>query len=170
MYSRLALFPLLFLTVAFQAPNDSIQRHYKAAQDFYGAGKLDEAEAEYKAALGEGYRNLGKVLLAVGEYDGAIKGLDRAVTSGGDFETILIEQATAYFYLQQYAKAIDPLKKALAANVRSSAANHLLGKVYFMLGELDKAASHLEIALKLARGDFDISYTLALAHLTLKHL
>jgi tetratricopeptide (TPR) repeat protein len=168
--SSVALFPLLFLAAASQAPADSIQRHYKAAQDYYTAGRFNEAEAEYKAALGEGYGNLGKVFLAVGEYDKAVKALGRAVANGSASETILIEQATAYFYLQQYERAVEPLKRVLAANPKSSAAHHMLGKVHFMLGQFDNSASHLEIALKLAPGDFDIGYTLALARLKQKQL
>jgi tetratricopeptide (TPR) repeat protein len=166
MYSRLALFPLLFLTVAFQAPDDSILRHYRAAQNLQSAGKADEAETEYRAALGEAYGRLGKVLLAKGEHHKALKALERAVIS----ETILIDQATAYFYTQQYEKAVVPLEKALAVNARSPAPHHLLGKVYFMLRRFDKAAGELEIALKSAPADFDIAYTLALTRLKQKQL
>lgn len=170
MYSCLVLLPLLFLTVAFQAANDSIQRHYKAAQDFYSAGKSDKAVAEYKTALGESYGGLGKILLAEGEYQRAFKALDRAVSSHNVSESVLIDFATACFYIQQYEKAIGPLQKALAANPRSAPAHHMLGKVHFMLGQFDKAASHLDIALKFAPTDFDIGYTLALARLKQKQL
>lgn len=170
MYSRLALFPLLFLTVAFQAPADSIEKHYKAARELHASGKLVEAEAEYRAALGEAYRNLGKVLLAEGEYQRAVKAFDRAVAGGVASETVLIDQATAYFYTAQYEKAIDPLKRAIAANPRSPYGHHLIGKVYFMLRQFDRAAVELAIALKLAPEDFDIAYTLALAHLKQQQL
>jgi tetratricopeptide (TPR) repeat protein len=170
MYSRLALFPLLFLTVAFQAPLDSIERHYKAARELHNSGKLVEAESEYRAALGEAYRELGKVLLAGGEYKKAIEAFDRAVPAGASAEVMLIDQATAYFYAAEYDKAISPLKRALAANPKSIAAHHLIGKVHFMLRQFDKAAVELEIALKLAPSDFDIAYTLALAHLKQQQL
>ena len=170
MYSRLALFPLLILTVAFQTPEDFIQRHYKAAQNLQSAGKPDEAIAEYKSALGEGYRNLGKILLAEGEYQKAVKAFDRAVAHDSVSQTILIDLATAYFYTQQYEKAIAPLEKALGSDSRSHAAHHLLGKVYFMLRQFDKSASELDIALKLKPTDFDTSYTLALAYLKQKQL
>ncbi|MGA9769030.1 MAG: tetratricopeptide repeat protein [Blastocatellia bacterium] len=170
MYSHFFLLPLLFLTVAFQATGDSIQRHYKAAQDFYSSGKPDQAIAEYRIALGESYGGLGKVLLAEGEYQKAVKALDRAVAGGSVTEATLIDLATACFYIQQYEKAIDPLDKALAKNPRSAAAHHMLGKVHFMLGQFDKAASHLSIALKFAPADFDIGYTFALACLKQKQL
>jgi tetratricopeptide (TPR) repeat protein len=170
MYSRLALLPLLFLTVAFQAPEDFIQRHYKAAQNFQSAGKPGEALVEYKAALGEGYRHLGKVLLAEEEYQKAITAFDRAVDNGRITETILIDQATAFFYTQQYEKAIAPLQRALLLESGSNAAHHMLGKVYFMLGRFDQSATELELLLKSKPTDFDTGYTLALAYLKQKKL
>ena len=165
MYLSLKLFPLLFLTVAFQGPTDSVQKHYQAAQEFQNAGKINEAVAEYEIALSEAYRKLGKILLAEGEYQKAVKAISQAVAHGKATEDVLIDQATAYFYTGQYDRAIDPLKKMLATNARSIAAHHLLGKVYFMLREFDKAAGELEIASKLGPADFDVSYTLALAYL-----
>jgi tetratricopeptide (TPR) repeat protein len=170
MYLRLALYPLLYLTVAFQAPEDSIQRHYKAARDYHNAGKAKEAEARYRAALGEAYRNLGKVLLAQGEYQKAVSALGGAVAFGVVSEPVLIDLGTAHFHTRQYEKAIDPLRRALDANPRSAAAHHLLGKVYFMLGQFDRAAVELEIALRLAPSDFDAAYTLALAWLKQKQV
>ncbi len=162
--------PYIHLTAAFQAPADLIERHYKAARDLHASGKLVEAEAEYRAALGAAYRSLGKVFLAEGEYQKAVKAFDRAATDGVASETILIDQATAYFYTGQYEKAIDPLKRALVANPKSLDGHHLVGKAYFMLRQFDKAATELDIALKMAPGDFDISYTLALAHLKQQQL
>jgi tetratricopeptide (TPR) repeat protein len=170
MYSRLALSPLLFLTVAFQATDDSIQKHYRAAQNLQRAGNAEEAEAEYRIALGEAYGRLGKVLLAEGEHHKALKALERSVVREPVSEAILIDRATAYFYTQQYEKAVVPLEKALAANPRSPVPHHLLGKVYFMLRQFDQAAGELETALKLAPADFDIAYTLALARLKQKQV
>lgn len=170
MYFRLALYPLLCLTAAFQAPEDSIQRHYRAAQELHGAGKTKEAESQYRVALGEAYRNLGRILLAQGEYQRAIRALGETVASGDGSEQTFIDLATAYFHSQQYEKALDPLKRSLASNPRSAAAHHLTGKVYFMLRQFDRAASELEIALRLAPADFDAAYTLALAHLKQKQV
>ncbi|HSE98047.1 MAG TPA: tetratricopeptide repeat protein, partial [Blastocatellia bacterium] len=165
MFLRLALFPLLFFAAGFQAPENSIEKHYRAAQGFHNAGKVKEAEAEYRAALGEAYYQLGRVLLAAGEYQNAVKSLDRAATNGSVSETALIDLAAAYFHTQQYEKAVEPLGQTLVANPRSLAARHLLGKVFFMLRQFDKAAVELESAFKQAPDDLDISYTLALARL-----
>ncbi|HET9530470.1 MAG TPA: tetratricopeptide repeat protein [Blastocatellia bacterium] len=123
------------------------------------------AETEYLVALGEGYRNLGKVLLAGMEYQKAVTALERAVDYGAVSEEVMIDLATAYFHTYQYEKAIPPLERTLAANPRSTAAHHMLGKVNFMLRQFDKAASELEAALKLAPADIDVAYTLALARL-----
>src|SRR5262245_11365030 len=170
MLSRLALFPLLLLTVAAQAPDESIQRHYKIAQELQRAGKMDEAEAKYKIALGETYGQLAKVFLAEGKFQQAAKAFDRAIASGTASESSLIDQATAYFHIQQYEKAVAPLKKAIAANPLSPVPRHLLGKVYFMLRQFDQATGELELAHKNAPADFDISYTLALSRLKQKQL
>src|SRR5215475_1598739 len=55
-----------------------------------------------------------------------------------------------YLAQQQYEKASEPLRRALARNPESAAARHMLGKTHFMRGEFDKAAAELEMALKLA--------------------
>jgi tetratricopeptide (TPR) repeat protein len=168
MFAPLTPFLFLFLTVAFQAPADAVLRHYKAAQDFQNAGKSVEAIAEYEAALGESYRNLGKIFLAEGEYQKAVKALDQAATQGSVSESLLIDRATAFFYTQQYEQAIAPLQQVLASDARNLAAHHLLGKVYFMLRQFAKSVTELDTALRLAPADFDIGYTLALAYLKKK--
>jgi tetratricopeptide (TPR) repeat protein len=170
MFSSLALFPLLFLAAAFQAPADAMLRHYQAAQHLQTAGKPDAAIVEYQAALAEGYRNLGKIFLAEGEYQKAVKAFDEATAHANSSEAILIDQATTFFYTQQYEKAIAPLKQVLARDSQNLAAHHLLGKVYFMLRQFDKSVIELGLALKLAPTDFDIGYTLALAYLKKKEL
>lgn len=170
MYGRMALFPMLFLTLAFQAPEDALQRHYKAAQSLQNAGKPNEALVEYRAALGEAYARLGTLLLAQEEYSNASKAFALAVANGNSAEAILMNQATACFYTQQYDKALVSLRQVLAGNSRSHAAHHLLGKVYFMLRQFDKSVAELETALTFKAADFDTSYTLALAYLKQKRL
>src|SRR5436190_9273225 len=150
MFTQMAFIPLLCLTVAFQAPVDAILRHYKTAQDLQSAGKQDAALQEYQAALGEGYGNLGKVYLAVGEYQKSVKAFDQAIVNGGATEAILFDQATAWFYTQQYDKAIIPLTKILTKDAKNLAAHHLLGKVYLMLRQFDISVTELDTALKLA--------------------
>ena len=41
----------------------------------------------------------------------------------------------------------------------------MLGKTYFMLGDFPRSVGELEAALKLSPKDYDIAYTLGLAHL-----
>jgi tetratricopeptide (TPR) repeat protein len=168
MHSRLAIFPLLFLTLAFQASDDSILKNYKIAQELHNAGKREEAETKFKIALAEAYGRLGKILLAEDNYYKAVNAFERAVAKDAVSGPILIDQATAYFHIQQYQKAIDPLRKVIAANSHGPLPHQLLGKVYFMLRQFDQAAGELEIALKYTPADLDISYTLALTRLKQK--
>jgi tetratricopeptide (TPR) repeat protein len=168
MFSQMAFLPLLYLALAFQAPADAIQRHYKTAQDLQSAGKADAALTEYRAALGESYAYLAKVFLAVGEYPKAVNAFDQAIANGKAGEAVLIDQATAYFYTQQYDRAMVPLKQVLARDAKNLAAHHLLGKVYFLMRQFDQSVAELDTALKIAPADFDIGYTLALAYLKKK--
>lgn len=161
MDSRLALLPLLFLTLAFQSPDALLERRYRAAQEFHREGKVPEAAAEYRAALGEAYAQLGRILLAQGDYPQALVALQHAVADG----RTLVDLATAHFHARQYEQAIEPLKIVLAANPRATAARHLLGKSYFMLRQFDKASQELTLALRAAPADVDVAYTLALARL-----
>src|SRR5437660_5996659 len=73
--------------------------------------------------------------------------------------------AIAYSDVQQYAKALQPLGKALSVNPQSAGAHHMLGKSYFMLGDFPKSAAELETALRISPRDYDIAYTLGLAYL-----
>lgn len=170
MFSQLALISLWFLTTAFQAPADAILKHYKTAQELQNSGKPEAAMLEYQAALGEGYSNLGKVFLAVGEYQNAVKAFDLALTYGSAQDANLLHQASALFYAQQYDRAIVPLKSLLAQDAKNLAAHHLLGKTYFMLRQFERSVTELETAFRLAPTDFDIGYTLGLAQLKKKDL
>ena len=76
-----------------------------------------------------------------------------------------MDLSIAYFDAGQYQKALEPLGRAVRLDPRGVGAHHMLGKTYFMLGDFTKSVSELEAALDLAPGDYDIAYTLGLAHL-----
>ncbi len=154
----------MFLVV-FQSPQDTIRKHYEAAESYRTAGNLPGAEGEFAAILAEGYLRLGKIHSAQGQYKEAIETFDTSLSYRPDSETVLVELAIAHFGAAQYEKGIEPLRKALARNPQNVAAHHVLGKTYFMLGDSAKAASELEIAMKLAPHDVDLAYTLGVAYL-----
>jgi tetratricopeptide (TPR) repeat protein len=165
----LLLLPLLF---AFQSPQpqDSVRRHYEAAEAQRRAGNLAAAESEYAAILVEGYGKLGKIYSAQKQYAEAITALEAAARLSPESEEVLLDLSIAYFDAGAYRKALEASGKALILNPQSVGAHHMLGKSQFMLGEFDKAVAQLEAALRLSPGDYDIAYTLGLAHLKQKEL
>ena len=165
MYFRSVFIPLLFLLVVTPSTQDSIRRHYETAEARRRAGDLAAAEAEFTAILAEGYSRLGKIHLAQKSYEQAVTALEAAALNQPDSSDILIDLAIARFDAGQYEKASAPLQKLLARNPQDAAARQLLGKTWFMRGDFVKAATELETALKLAPRDYDVAYTLGLAHL-----
>jgi tetratricopeptide (TPR) repeat protein len=161
-----ALLPLLFV---FQSPSspqqNTIRQHYERAEARRRAGDLPAAEAEYAAILAEGYGKLGKIYSAEKQYKEAVTALEAAARYRPESEEVLVDLSIAYFDAGQYGKALEPSGKAVALNSRSVGGRHMLGKTYFMLGEFDKAITELEAAHALAPKDYDIAYTLGLAHL-----
>jgi tetratricopeptide (TPR) repeat protein len=148
-----------------QTPQDTIRQHYQAAEAARVAGNLDLAEAEYAAILGEGYLRLGKIYSARSDYQLAVTTLEAAQRYRSNSSEPLVELAIAYFSAEQYEKALVPASKALVIDPSSAGAHQMLGKTYFMLGNLEKAIAELESAAKLAPDDIDVAYTLGIAHL-----
>lgn len=171
MYLRSTLLPLLLLLPAVlhtpqqQQPQNTIRSHYEAAQARRRAGDRAGAEAEYGAILGEAYSKLGKIYAAQKNYKPAVEALESAARYSPDSADVLIALSIAYFDAGAYAQASEAAGRALAADTKSVGAHQMLGKSDFMLGRFDKAARHLEDALRLAPKDYDISYTLGLAYL-----
>ena len=155
---------LLFFLVC-QSPQDTIRAHYESAEAARLAGNLDAAESHYAAILGEGYHRLGRVYSASSDYPLAIKALEAAQRHRPNSAEVLVDLAIAHFGTQQYEKALVPAGKALAIAPDNVGAHEMLGKTYFMLGDLAKSITELETAAKLAPNDIDIAYTLGIAYL-----
>src|SRR5258705_7068673 len=165
MYSGSAFLFLLFLLLPVQTPRDSFQLHYERAEALRRSGDLVAAEAEYKTILGEAYFNLGRVSAAQPNYPESVRALEAAAVYSPDSYAVLLELAIAYFHLEQYEKALEPLSRAVDKDPNSAGAHHMLGKTYFMLGNFDKAIAELQSALSKTPNDYDIAYTLGLAYL-----
>src|ERR1044071_827697 len=125
MYFRsIVLIPLAFLCVL-QAPQDSIRKHYEAAETRRREGNLRAAEAEYTAILGEGYSKLGKVYSAEQEYIKARAALEAAATYDPTSQAVLLDLAIAYFNTEQYDKTREVATRMLTLDGQSVAAHHL---------------------------------------------
>jgi tetratricopeptide (TPR) repeat protein len=169
MSSRPATLALLLLLVPLpsfaQSEADSVRRHYEAAEAERRAGNLAGAETEFEAMLGEAYDRLGRLSIAKGDYKTAVAALEGAAARRPDSPDVLVDLSIAYFHVDQYRKALEPIGKALARDPRSAAAHHMAGKTHFMLGEFPKAVEELTTALRFAPHDNDVEYTLGLAYL-----
>jgi tetratricopeptide (TPR) repeat protein len=158
------IFGLLFLLV-YQSPQDSIRHHYELAEAARAAGNLDVAESEYGAILGEGYERLGKIYSARSEYQLALTVLKEAQKYRPNSPEVLVDLAIAHFSARQYEQALASASKAVTIAPDSAGAHQMLGKTYFMLGDLAKSIIELETAAKLAPNDLDVAYTLGIAYL-----
>ena len=158
------IFGLLFLLV-YQSPQDAIRHHYELAEAARAAGNLDVAESEYAAILGEGYERLGKIYSARSEYQLALTVLEAAQKYRPNSPDVLVDLAIAHFSARQYEQALASASKAVAIAPDNAGAHQMLGKTYFMLGDLAKSIIELETAAKLAPNDIDVAYTLGIAYL-----
>lgn len=148
-----------------QSPQDKIRQHYEAAEAARLAGNLDVAGSEYAAIAAEGYERLGWIYSARSNYQLAVTVLEVAQRYRPDSPELLVDLAIAYFNAQQYEKAVVAVNKALAVAPHNAGAHQMLGKTFFMLGDVGKSITELEIAAKLAPNDLDVVYTLGIAYL-----
>jgi len=155
---------LLFLFV-FQTPQETIRKHYENAEAQRAAGNLAAAEAEYRGILGEGYQRLGEIYLTLEDHRRAITALEAAAAYQPNSPAVLIDLAIAYYDAQEYPKALAPANKALVIDRENPGAHQMLGKTFFMLGDLEKSIAELEAAAKLTPNDIDVAYTLGIAYL-----
>ncbi len=154
----------LFLFV-WQSPQDIIRQHYESAEAQRLAGNLTAAESEYTAILAEGYERLGEVFLAGEDYKRALTVLELAARYRPNSPSVQIDLAIAHFGVGQYDKALETSRKALVLEPDNAGAHQMLGKTYFMMGDLAKSIGELEAAARLAPKDVDVIYTLGIAYL-----
>lgn len=165
MHFRVLAVSFLLFTVPLQSPIDILKAQFKAAEAQHRAGNLAQAEAQFTSILAETYQKLGRIYTVQNNYQDSVGALEASTNYLPQSHEALVDLSIAYFYTGQYKRAIERLQQAIAINSQSAAAHQMLGKSYFMLSDFDKAVSELEVALKLAPRDYDVAYTLALAHL-----
>ena len=127
-----------------QSPQEKIRQHYEAAESARLAGNLDLAESEYAAIVGEGYERLGRIYSASANYPAAVTVLEAAQRYRPDAPDLLVALAIAYFGAQQYEKALGAANKAMALAPDSAGAHQMLGKTYFILGNVGKSITELK--------------------------
>ena len=164
-YYRSTTVTFLLLLLVWQSSQDTIRHHYEAAEAARVAGNLTAAENEYTAILTEGYARLGELLLAQEQPRDAATALESGNEYSPNSPNLLINLAIAYFDLGKYDKSAEVASRVLAFAPQNNGAHQMLGKSYFMLGDVPKAVNELREAAKLTPDDLDVAYTLAVAYL-----
>ena len=164
MYLRVVLSLVLFWN-PFQSPQEQFRQRFENAEAQRVAGKLDKAESEYNSIIADGYHKLGRTYSAQGNHSAAASALAAAVTHRSNFPDALVDLSIALFNSGQFKEALLRADSAVTSNPKNAAAYHMRGKCYFMLNEFDKSANDLQTALQLKPKDYDVAYTLTLAHL-----
>ncbi len=101
------------------------------------------------------YQYLGEIYTAKGEYDNAIKVLDRAVELGGTiYPRGLVLRANVYEVIGDYDKA---LKDYVTLCTFTYGDHQNAARIFDQLGQTDSALKYYRIALELYPGDSDIS-------------
>ncbi len=165
---------LLTLALLFtpQQPPDAAAK-FNRAVELQQQGKLDEAAAEYRAALAikpdyaEAQANLGAVLSRLGKYDEAIVAYESAYKLAPHLTPILLNLGIAHYRAGQLAKAAETLKSFLEKRPDSMQARQLYGLSLFEIGRDEEAIVELELTLDAAQPDPAVLYSLGLAYLRL---
>lgn len=158
--------------VAFQQTQDAATK-FNRAVELQQQGRLDEAAAEYRAALAikpdypEAQANLGVVLARLGKYDDAITAYEAALKLAPHLTPILLNLGIAHYRAGQHAKAAETLKSFLEKKPDSAQARQLYGLSLVELGRDEEAIIQFEMTLDAAPPDAAVLYSLGLAYLRL---
>jgi len=135
------------------------QEQLEVASLQHQAGRLQEAEQNYRAILAEdpenadAYNGLGLLALQIGQYDVARDLFQMAVEIVPTDATFLCNLGTALYGMQETAAAREAFEKALEADEGCAAAHLKLGILEKAEGEYGKAAERLDQAVAAAPRD-----------------
>lgn len=149
------------------APRDTAEQHFHSAQTFQLAGDYEKAAAEYREAIARALQHLGNLRVSQGKYTEGIDLLATAAQIQPKYSDAAIDLAIAQLQSGALEKSKPLVENVLKQDRENFRALNLMGKIYFMEGDFQKAVDNLQAALKL-EPDFDVAYSLALANLKLK--
>jgi tetratricopeptide (TPR) repeat protein len=132
----------------------ALRTSFQKAAELQGAGKLDEAEAEYKAILAkqpdvpEVYQNLGQLYIAKKDYVNAETALQKGLELRPESTDISTLLARAYQESGQPDKAMAIIEKSAAGNPTDAKAQFNRGIFLLNANKNEDAIAAFEAAIK----------------------
>ncbi len=155
--------------LAAQNPGEALRQQFQAAKAALESGDLARAEAEYRATLALGLRQLGNLALSENRYAQATQLLDDAVKATPQDGDLRVEAAIAFFRSGDSAKAKDLIQAVLAEHPENARAHNVLGSISLFRGDTDASIVELKKAVEL-QDDFETGYFIGVASLKAKKL
>ena len=134
---------------AAQAARDP-QKRFEAGEAALRAGKLEEAEREFRQVLAinpgvaGAYANLGVIHMRRKQWPQALEMLHKAEKLAPDIAGIRLNIGLAYFRQNDFARAIHPFESVVQQSPDSYQARYLLGLCYFFNDRWTDAIGTLE--------------------------
>jgi tetratricopeptide (TPR) repeat protein len=170
MVAKVMIFLLLFLSVfalyAQKSNVDELKNHLSSAETFQISGDLPNAAIENRTIIGIALQRIGNVAIEEGKNTEAVRYLTESINYSDNAEN-RTNLAVAYLRLNEFDKAIDEAKIAVAIDPKYPNAHYILGNLYFTKGDYELALPQLEKVLLLAP-DFDSVRALGITYLYLK--
>jgi tetratricopeptide (TPR) repeat protein len=151
-------------------PTPSANEHVALGTEYYEQGKLDEAVAEFQAAIelepdnADAYRNLGTAYLEQGKDEEAAAAYEQAIELDPDFGEAYGDLAGVYVDLGRLSEAIAIGEKAIELAPDYAMAYNNLGFAYYQQGMLDEAIAEYKEAIRInpdfvkARDNLGVAY------------
>jgi tetratricopeptide (TPR) repeat protein len=149
------------------APQNSLQEHYDAAQNFQASGDLRKAAAEYRLFLAEGLHRLAISRAAIGDFAKAGPLFEEALSLSPADVDLRLDYAEACRRGNNLPKAKSLAEAAVKAAPKKSKARLVLGRILLQLNENKAAAVQLETAVAI-EPNFANGFALANGYLKMK--
>jgi tetratricopeptide (TPR) repeat protein len=154
---------------ATQNPGEVLSKQFQAAKSSLASGDLAQAEADYRATLALGLRQLGNLAISEDRYAQATQLLDAAVKIAPQDADLRVEAAIAWFRAGDSAKAADLIQAVLADHPENARAHNVLGRIKLFNGDTDASVTELKKSVEL-HDDFETGYFIGVAYLKAKRL